>query len=88
VALSGGTNSFTVRVTNAAGASAFALLTIIVNALLDPGFEEATTSTCLYNPSGGSWTFSGASASGSDSGVATGSWRHQRPALPFLGLLV
>ena len=62
-----GTNNFTVRVTDTAGAGAFALLTIKVNGLLNPGFEVPATSTYIYNPSGGGWTFtaqSGANGSG------------------------
>jgi hypothetical protein len=62
-----GTNNFTVRVSDAAGASAFASLTIKVNGLLNGGFEQPSTGTYIYNPSGGGWTFtaqSGASGSG------------------------
>jgi Glycosyl hydrolase catalytic core/Concanavalin A-like lectin/glucanases superfamily/Putative Ig domain/Protein of unknown function (DUF642) len=62
-----GTNSFTVRVADAPGASAFAQLTIRVSGLLNAGFEVPTTSTYNYNPSGGFWTFtpqSGANGSG------------------------
>jgi hypothetical protein len=62
-----GTNNFTVRVSDAVGASAFASLTIKVNGLLNGGFEQPSTGTYIYNPSGGGWTFtaqSGASGSG------------------------
>ena len=62
-----GTNSFTVRVADAPGASAFAQLTIRVSGLLNAGFEVPTTSTYNYNPSGGFWTFtpqSGVNGSG------------------------
>jgi hypothetical protein len=62
-----GTNNFTVRVTDTAGAGAFAILTIKVNGLLNPGFEAPATSTYIYNPSGGGWIFtaqSGANGSG------------------------
>ena len=66
-----GTNNFTVRVTDTAGASTFASLTINVNGLnplLNPGFEVPATSTYIYNPSGGGWTFT-AQSSANGSGV-------------------
>ncbi len=56
-----GTNIFTVRVTDAAGASAFAQLTIKVSGLLNAGFETPATATYSYGTTGGSWTFSGQS---------------------------
>lgn len=62
-----GTNNFTVRVTDAAGASAFASLTIKVSGLLNAGFEAPTTATYSYGTAGGLWTFSaqsGANGSG------------------------
>jgi len=65
-----GTNNFTVRATDSAGASAFANVTIKVSGLsplMNPGFEAPFTSSYIYNPSGGWWTFtaqSGANGSG------------------------
>lgn len=62
-----GTNNFTVRVTDASGASAFANVFINVTGLLNCGFELPSISTYAYNPSGATWTFtaqSGANGSG------------------------
>lgn len=63
-----GTNYFTVRVTDFAGASAFALVIVNVNGLVNPGFEIPPTPAYSYNPSGAAWTFS-AQSSANGSGV-------------------
>jgi hypothetical protein len=64
-----GTNTFTVRVVNSGGMAAITRLTIAVKSLTpqpaNPGFETPVTATYVYNPSGGSWTFSGAAGNGS-----------------------
>ena len=64
-----GTNTFTVRVVNAGGMAAVTRLTIAVKSLTpqpaNPGFETPVTATYVYNPGGGSWTFSGAPGNGS-----------------------
>ncbi len=64
-----GTNTFTVRVVNAGGMAAITRLTIAVRSLTpqpaNPGFEAPATAAYVYNPVGGSWTFSGAPGNGS-----------------------
>jgi fibronectin type 3 domain-containing protein len=64
-----GTNTFTVRVVNSGGVDAITRLTIAVKSLTpqpaNPGFETPVTATYIYNPGGGSWTFSGAPGNGS-----------------------
>jgi hypothetical protein len=62
-----GPNNFTVNVTDASGASAFANVSINVTGLLNGGFELPSISSYAYNPSGAIWTFttqSGANGSG------------------------
>jgi hypothetical protein len=64
-----GTNQFTLRVVNPGGAEAITRLTIAVKSLTpqpaNPGFELPVTAGYVYNPNGGSWTFSGAAGNGS-----------------------
>jgi len=64
-----GTNIFSVRVVNPGGAEAVTRLTIAVKSLTpqpaNPGFELPATASYVYNPNGGSWTFSGSPGNGS-----------------------
>jgi len=66
-----GTNTFTVRATDFAGAAAFAVLKIHVDIravnIPNGGFELPVTATYEYNPNSrfGKWTFSGSSGNGS-----------------------
>jgi 1-phosphatidylinositol phosphodiesterase len=57
-------------------------ITIVSPTILNFGFEAPSVPDFQYNPSGGSWTFSGSSGNGSGSGIVANSSAFHNPNAP------
>ena len=80
------THHYVVRASNSAGAgaasTAVSATPIPLVAFANPGFELPVTPTFQYNPSGASWTFSGASPSGSGISADASAFTSSNAAAP------